>query len=349
MENVSLPIIDFAALSGTPEARRQMLARLGQAAREVGFFYLTGHGLSEADQKATLALAARFFALPEQEKRSVQMVHSPHFRGYNQVGAELTRARPDRREQFDIMGEEAAIGADALNQPWQRLTGPNQWPTALPEMKTHLLDWQERLTDITLGLLSAFAEVLEQPADVFDASIRGAPYQHMKLIHYPGREAGSSDQGVGAHKDPGYLTLVMQDDQSGLEVETANGWISAPPLAGALVVNIGELLELASNGYLKATLHRVVSPPPGVSRLSCAFFMAARLDATVPLLTLSPELAAQAQGPESDPTNPLFYQVGENVLKGRLRSHPDVAARHYGQPDGAAQGIRDQAQEPVPA
>ncbi len=96
------------------------------------------------------------------------------------------------------------------------------------------------------------------------------------------------------------------------------------------MVNIGELLELASNGYLKATLHRVVSPPPGVSRLSCAFFMAARLDATVPLLSLSPELAAQAQGPESDPTNPLFYQVGENVLKGRLRSHPDVAARHYG-------------------
>ena len=63
--------------------------------------------------------------------------------------------------------------------------------------------------------------------------------------------------------------------------------------------------------------------------------MAARLDATVPLLSLSPELAAQAQGPESDPTNPLFYQVGENVLKGRLRSHPDVAARHYTAQDAA--------------
>lgn len=349
MENVSLPIIDYAALSGAPEARRQMLAQLGQAAREVGFFYLTGHGLSEADQQATLALAARFFALPEQEKRSVQMVHSPHFRGYNQVGAELTRARPDRREQFDIMGEEAALDATQLHASWQRLTGPNQWPAALPEMKMQLLAWQARLTDITLHLLAAFAEVLEQPVDVFDASIRGAPYQHMKLIHYPGREAGSSNQGVGAHKDPGYLTLVMQDDHSGLEVETASGWISAPPLPGALVVNIGELLELASNGYLKATLHRVMSPPPGVSRLSCAFFMAARLDATVPLLQLSPELAALAEGPESDPTNPLFYQVGENVLKGRLRSHSDVAARHYGQPESAAPGISGKAKQPVPA
>lgn len=329
MEHSSLPIIDYAALGGAPEARRQMLAKLGQAAREVGFFYLTGHGLSEAQQKETLALAARFFALPEQEKRAVQMVHSPHFRGYNQVGAELTRARPDRREQFDIMGEAAALNPDDISQPWQRLIGPNQWPAALPGMKDQLLAWQARLTDITLNLLAAFAEVLEQPQGVFDASIAGGPYQHMKLIHYPGREAGGSAQGVGAHKDPGYLTLVMQDDHSGLEVESAAGWIPAPPLPGALVVNIGELLELASNGYLKATLHRVQSPPPGVSRLSCAFFMAARLDATVPRLSLSPALAAQAEGPESDPANPLFYQVGENVLKGRLRSHPDVAARHY--------------------
>jgi isopenicillin N synthase-like dioxygenase len=304
MAHSPLPIIDLAALEGAPDTRRQMLAQLGRAAREIGFFYLTGHGLSEAQQTETLALAARFFALPEPEKRTVQMVLSPHFRGYNRVGAELTRQRPDRREQFDIMNEASALDADHIHSPWQRLIGPNQW-------------------------LAAFAEVLEQPVGVFEGSIHGAPYQHMKLIHYPGQEAGSSSQGVGAHKDPGYLTLVMQDHHSGLEVETATGWIPVPPLPGALVVNIGELLELASNGYLKATLHRVVSPPPGVSRLSCAFFMAARLDASVPLLTLSPELAAQAQGPESDPANPLFYQVGENVLKGRLRSHPDVAARHY--------------------
>ncbi|WP_323920732.1 isopenicillin N synthase family dioxygenase [Aeromonas caviae] len=329
MTTPSLPIIDLAALKGTPAARSQMLAQLGQAAREVGFFYLVGHDLSESARQETLALAARFFALPLEEKLAVQMVHSPHFRGYNQVGAELTRARPDLREQFDIMNEAQALPVAHIREPWQRLIGPNQWPAALPEMKTRLLAWQDRLSDITLTLLDAFAEVLGQPAEVFDESIRGAPYQHMKLIHYPGQPEGSSGQGVGAHKDPGYLTLVMQDDHSGLEVETADGWIPAPPLPGALVVNIGELLELASDGYLKATLHRVVSPPPGVSRLSCAFFMAARLDATVPLLSLSPELAALAEGPQSDPANPLFYQVGENVLKGRLRSHPDVAARHY--------------------
>lgn len=109
MEHSSLPIIDYAAINGAPEERRQMLAKLGRAARDIGFFYLTGHGLSEAQQRDTLALAARFFALPLQEKLAVQMVHSPHFRGYNLVGAELTRERPDRREQFDIMNEEQAL------------------------------------------------------------------------------------------------------------------------------------------------------------------------------------------------------------------------------------------------
>jgi isopenicillin N synthase-like dioxygenase len=112
-------------------------------------------------------------------------------------------------------------------------------------------------------------------------------------------------------------------------VETSAGWIDVTPRPGTFVVNIGELLELASDGYLRATFHRVVAPPAGVERISVAFFLGARLEATVPLLHLPPELAAQARGPESDPQNPLFRSVGQNYLKGRLRSHPDVARRHH--------------------
>ncbi|MFX8681236.1 2OG-Fe(II) oxygenase family protein, partial [Acinetobacter baumannii] len=76
---------------------------------------------------------------------------------------------------------------------------------------------------------------------------------------------------VGAHKDSGLLTLLLQDRQRGLQVETAEGWIDAEPLAGSFVVNIGELLEMASDGYLRATLHRVVTPPAGTDRISVAF------------------------------------------------------------------------------
>ncbi len=96
------------------------------------------------------------------------------------------------------------------------------------------------------------------------------------------------------------------------------------PLAGSFVVNIGELLELATNGYLRATVHRVVSPPAQQQRLSIAFFLGAQLDAVVPVYTLPPELAREARGPDSDPHNRCCADVGWNYLKGRLRSHPDV-------------------------
>jgi isopenicillin N synthase-like dioxygenase len=327
----SLPTLDYGQLLPGSPHRDQALMALRRAARDPGFFYLENTGLDLGQQTELLALAARLFALSDAQKQEVQMVHSPHFRGYNRVGVELTRARPDWREQFDIMAEEPCLPDALLHHPWQGLQGPNLWPSALPELRGALLGWQAQLTLIGLTLIRAFAEALAQPADAFDESLSPLPYRHTKLIHYPGRDEDDG-QGVGAHKDPGYLTLLLQDSHGGLEVLTEQGWTPAPPRAGALLVNIGELLELASNGYLKATLHRVVSPPPGVSRLSCAFFMAARLDATVPLLTLPPSLAAEATGLQSDPDNPLFYQVGENVLKGRLRSHPDVAARHYATP-----------------
>ncbi|XAG09078.1 hypothetical protein NM432_17295 [Vibrio metschnikovii] len=94
-------------------------------------------------------------------------------------------------------------------------------------------------------------------------------------------------------------------------------------------MNIGELLELASDGYLKATEHRVVSPNHGQERFSIAYFMGPRLESRVPKLFLPERLKNQALGPTSDPNNPLFYQVGDNVLKGRLRSHPEVANKYY--------------------
>ncbi len=101
------------------------------------------------------------------------------------------------------------------------------------------------------------------------------------------------------------------------------------PLAGSFVVNIGELLELATNGYLRATVHRVVSPPAQSSASPSPSSSAPSLTRVVPVYTLPPELAREARGPDSDPHNPLLRDVGWNYLKGRLRSHPDVAERYY--------------------
>lgn len=73
----------------------------------------------------------------------------------------------------------------------------------------------------------------------------------------------------------------------------------------------------------------MVSPPADQERLSIAFFLGAQLDAVVPVYELPEALSREAQGPESDPHNPLLRDVGWNYLKGRLRSHPDVAERYY--------------------
>jgi len=213
--------------------------------------------------------------------------------------------------------------------PWTRLQGPNQWPQALPELRSLVLRWQQSAIEVLARLLRAYALALGQAEDALRPLYGNEPHHLVKLIRYPGRDATGSDQGVGAHKDAGLLTLLLQDHIGGLQVETAQGWIDVAPLPGTFVVNIGELLELASDGYLRATLHRVVAPPAGIERVSVAFFLGARLDATVPLLQLPAALAAQAHGPESDPSNPLFRSVGQNYLKGRLRSHPDVAGRHH--------------------
>ena len=171
---------------------------------------------------------------------------------------------------------------------------------------------------------------LEQDRDVFETIYAGQPNHLIKIIRYPGRDATGSEQGVGAHKDSGFLTLLLQEKQKGLEVETEDGrWIEAEPRQGTFVVNIGELLELVTDGYLKATVHRVVTPPAGTDRLSVAFFLGAPFDAEVPLLDLPSHLKAQAVGITRDPHNPLFRNSGQNTLKSRLRSHPDVAARHH--------------------
>lgn len=325
-----IPVLSMRKLYLSATDRQDFIAELGRAARDVGFFYLEDHGISLAEQVKVQDTAKAFFALDNSAKKQVQMIHSPHFRGYSANYSELTAGRPDRREQFDIMDELSALAPSTTTHEWQGLIGPNQWPQQLPTMKAQLLSWQDKLTEVSLQLLEALCETLEQPADALAKTINKGPYRHTKLIKYPGSSEVAA-QGVGAHKDPGYLTLVMQDENSGLEVEFEQQWYKVAPRPGAFVVNIGELLELASNGYLKATNHRVTSPKSGITRYSSAFFMAAQLDASVPVLDLPPHLAKHAKGPTSDPGNPLLHNVGENVMKGRKRSHPDVSARYYSQ------------------
>lgn len=327
---IALPTLDLSLLEGSAAQRQGLLDDLRHAARDVGFFYLTGHGIDSALLQQVQDHARQFFALPDSEKAAVGMINSPHFRGYNRAASEITRGKPDLREQFDLGAERQALPLDENSPYWARLQGPNQWPQALPALKPLLLDWQQAMTAMSLRLLQAFAQALALPQEAFDQLYGDKPNEHIKLMRYPGQAPDDSHQGVGAHKDSGFLSFLLQDQQAGLQVEIEEGrWIDVLPRANTLVVNIGELLELATNGYLRATVHRVQSPAQGSERLSIAFFLGAQLDAVVPLYPLPAALLREARGPASDPANPLFRDVGWNYLKGRLRSHPDVAQRYY--------------------
>ncbi len=325
----ALPVLDISRLEAEPAGRADFLAELRRTTHDLGFFYLTGHGIDPALIQQMLTLSRRFFELPEPAKLAIEMLNSPHFRGYTRAGAERTRGLPDWREQIDIGPERPALGLDPALPIWSRLQGPNQWPAALPELREVALRYQTALAALSIRLLRAFALVLGQPETVFDPIFQPNPHQLLKIIRYPGRDQTADDQGVGSHKDAGFVTILLQDVQEGLQVDYEGNWISAPPVPGTFVINIGELLELASNGYLRATVHRALTPPAGSDRLSIGYFFSARLDATIPLLELPSELAKEARGLTQDALNPLFYDVGKNQFKSRLRSHPDVARRHH--------------------
>ena len=340
----TLPILDLSRFAPDHPERGEALAELRQIARTVGFFYLSGHGIPEEEIDALTALARRFFELPEADKLEIEMRKSPHFRGYNRAGLEYTRGAQDWREQVDFGPERRKLDLQPGDAAWKRLIGPNQFPAALPELRAPVLKWIDDVTAVGIRVLQAFSEALGQKADVFAPIYSNGPNQLLKIVRYPGRDQTETDQGVGAHKDGGFVTILLQDVVGGLQVDDGEGgWIDAPPIRGTFVVNIGELLELASNGYLKANIHRVVTPPAGGDRLSIPFFLGANLGASVPVLELPPELSAEVRGVTQDPLNPLFREVGRNVLKSRLRSHPDVARAHH------ADLLEEPARETAPA
>lgn len=209
------------------------------------------------------------------------------------------------------------------------MIGPNLWPAAQPELREVIDEWHERLTGIARRLLRAWAVALGAPQTYFDEHF-GEPSTLIKIVRYPGKDDPTPQQGVGAHKDSGVLTLLwIEPGKGGLQVERDGAWVDAPPVPGAFVVNIGELLEYATQGYLKATNHRVISPRYPDERISVPFFFNPALDRRLPLIELPVALAAEASGVTEDPSNPIHALYGENALKSRLRAHPDVAERWH--------------------
>lgn len=328
MSDQNLPVLDLSRLDAGPAEAARFREDLRSATHDVGFFSLTGTGVSPDLEERLLRAARDFFALPEADKLAIENVNSPHFRGYTRVGGERTQGRVDWREQIDIGPEREAV-TDPAAPDYARLIGPNLWPQAQPGLREVVLEWHDHLSGVARRLLRAWALALGADESYFDQHF-GEPSTLIKIVRYPGTDGPEPAQGVGAHKDSGVLTLLwVEPGKGGLQVERDGGWVDAPAVPGAFVVNIGELLEYATQGYLKATNHRVVSPRLPDDRISVPFFFNPALDRTLPLIELPAELAAEATGVTQDPGNPIHALYGQNALKSRLRAHPDVAERWH--------------------
>ncbi|WP_194919833.1 isopenicillin N synthase family oxygenase [Catenulispora rubra] len=323
-----LPVIDLSLAGGSAEERGRLHQALRTAATDVGFFQLVGHGVTETETTALGDAMRSFFALPKADRLAVSNLNSPHFRGYTSTGDEQTAGARDWRDQMDI-GLELPPRVPGAGEPaYWWLQGPNQWPAALPQLRTATLGWIDKLSAVSQRLLHELLASIGARPDFYDDAFAGHPHLRLKLVRYPGTAPDGTAQGVGTHKDYGFITLLLQDSVGGLQVARPDGsFLDVPPMPGAFVVNLGELLEVATDGYLKATSHRVVSPAGARERFSVPFFYNPRLDAHIEPLEFPH--AHHAPGADDDPSNPLYAEFGRNELKGYLRAHPEVTKKFH--------------------
>ncbi|MCT2398799.1 isopenicillin N synthase family dioxygenase [Novosphingobium mangrovi (ex Huang et al. 2023)] len=280
----NLPIIDLAPmLNDEPGGLERVATEIGEAARTIGFFYVRNHGVDEGLIDALYALAVEFFALPLEEKEKLSIAKVGNNRGYAGVGTESLDPEKltDAKEAFNV-GRDPEAGEEDDDSQVSR--GRNQWPD-VPGFRDVASEYYAAVRRLSEQLHRAFALDLGVPPDYF-APYVDRPMATLRMLHYPphpGRFDGTR-YGAGAHTDYGNLTLLSQCEVGGLEVRTRAGdWISAPPVPGTFVCNIGDCLMRWSNDTYVSNPHRVVNRS-GTERYSIAFFFDPNPDALVECL-----------------------------------------------------------------
>lgn len=251
----SIPIVDIAGLRSPNRAERERVAaEIGKAAREVGFLYISGTGMDEALFDRMLAATKAFFALPVEEKMRSYIGLSTCHRGYVPVGEEgVETGMPDLKEAFDTALDLPADDPDYL--AGNPMLGPNVWPD-VDGFADAITAYYQAVLDLGHQLLWAFAVALGEDPDTFTQHATKTPSQ-LRLVHYPYNPDAEDVLGIGAHTDYECFTL-LKPTAPGLEVLNGAGeWVDVPPVPGTFVVNIGDLLELWTNGAYVATSHRV--------------------------------------------------------------------------------------------
>jgi isopenicillin N synthase-like dioxygenase len=251
----SVPIVDISGLRSLQRAdRERVAAEIGKAAREVGFLYISGAGVDDVLFERLLAATKQFFALPLAQKMRSYIGLSKCHRGYVPIGEEgLSQESPDLKEAFDTALDLPADDPDYL--AGNPMLGPNVWPD-IPGFAETVSAYYHAVLGVGRQMLWAFAVALGEDPDTFSRHATKTPSQ-LRLMHYPYNPTAQDSQGVGAHSDYECFTL-LKPTAPGLEVLNGAGdWIDVPPLPATFVVNIGDMLEVWTNGEFIATTHRV--------------------------------------------------------------------------------------------
>jgi isopenicillin N synthase-like dioxygenase len=237
MNTNSIPVIDVARL-----ARTTTLAELDEACRSWGFFQVTNHGIDAAAVANLHAAMREFFALPMDTKRAILRTQDNPWGFYDR---ELTKNTLDQKQIFDY-----GPGDGQLRVP--------QWPAGLPSFRRAVVGYTRSCEKLAYKLLAAISTNLGMAPGYLSRAFGSSHSSFLRLNYYP-----VSDQadgfGVHHHTDAGAMTLLLQDEQAGLEVFRNGDWHLIEPRSDALVVNIGDIVQVWSNDRYRAALHRVIA------------------------------------------------------------------------------------------
>ena len=301
----TLPVLSLA------DAPATLARELGDSFQTFGFAMVSDHGLDPDLVARAWALTAELFALPEAEKRGYFIAGQGGARGYTPFGTEIAKgaALHDLKEFWHV-GRDLPPGhklADSMP--------PNLWPSRPDGFRETFEQLYAALDAVGATILSRIAVWLGLDERWFDSAIDEGN-SVLRLLHYPPvPNAGTGAIRAGAHEDINLITLLLGAEEAGLELLTKDGkWLAVDPPGGALVVNIGDMLQRLTNHVLPSTTHRVrnpAGPRAAHSRYSMPFFLHLRSD--FPFVTLPGCISA---------ANPDRYPVSitaDDYLQERLR------------------------------
>lgn len=297
----TLPVIDLSLLDGNEEQRQALAHALDDACLHTGFFYVSNHGIPRELIGRVFRESRALFDLPEAQKEAIHKARSPANRGYEPLKGQTLEpgSPPDLKEGFYI-GEELddtdpRVQAGRFNQ------GANQWPAGLPAFHETMTEYFDAMNELSARIMEALALALGLSDDFFDGFCR-EPLSTLRLLHYPPQPPNPApgEKGCGAHTDFGGVTVLLLDDNPGLQVWDAanNRWIDANPVPDTFVVNLGDMIARWTNDRYRSTVHRVINVS-GAERYSVPFFYSGNPDHEVRCL---PECLTNGEQPHYPPT-----------------------------------------------